>query len=645
MAEMFQILRPDGTIRDDEAFKNLGLAADDVLRLYRTMITIRFYCVRAEDDSLPAKDRLTLFIGPLGEEAASAGAMVLLPKDKVYTYGRYHDVLPMRGGRVETIYDIFYENLEGDPLSDLINGRVSPFYVSVGSHVPHAVGDALAGKLLGKPYVTAVYFGDGAMSRTCVHSALNFAAVYGAPTIFFCRNNSFAISETNDKQKKTETFVDRAKGYGIEGMLVDGNDPFAVIAATKRARKHCIEKGEPFFIETVGYRLGPHTTKVAQIKPRPKEEIEQAIEFDCIRRFRSFLLSPMAKRHGIPWSEDQDKELYLTIAGTLLFNLSDSRKHLLGFDWFERESGKTLYETMGSSVGEIVAAAKKSYEGSERSLERAPEIIGRLEEGNRTPRIGELYAYSPQTAFEPETFPDAEARDAIGLALYDSIAFDKRVVCIGEDIGEIGGVMRTTALNKSCVEKILPELLERVLIGYLPIKEKFPHNVYDTPLDESGIVATGLGLSLGGMRPVMELQFDGFNGIAFHQIEEFVRMSQRLGWRIPIPGVVRFPCGVTKAIEYHQTTSLSRFQNLPGVIMAIPSTVQDFYDMLRAAIASDRAVLFFEHLGLLKTLRETLVRRHPRQAIETYGIRTVEEGTDVTVTAYGKLVHTAVEAV
>src|SRR3990172_8552743 len=147
------------------------------------------------------------------------------------------------------------------------------------------------------------------------------------------------------------------------------------------------------------------------------------------------------------------------------------------------------------------------------------------------------------------------------------------------------------------------------------------------------------------MRPVMELQFDGFNGIAFHQIEEFVRMSQRLGWRIPIPGVVRFPCGVTKAIEYHQTTSLSRFQNLPGVIMAIPSTVQDFYDMLRAAIASDRAVLFFEHLGLLKTLRETLVRRHPRQAIETYGIRTVEEGTDVTVTAYGKLVHTAVEAV
>ena len=643
---MFQILRPDGTIRDKAVFKNLDLSAEEKIKLYRMMAAIRIYCIRAEDEAQPFKDRMTLFIGPLGEEAVAASVLALFPKDKKYTYGRYHDIHPMCGGQISTVLDIFYENLNADPLADLLAKKVSPFYVSVGSHVPHAVGDALAGKLSGKSYVTVPYFGDGAMSRTDVHSALNFAAVFGAPTIFVCRNNAFAISETNELQKKTKTFVERAEGYGIKSMLVDGNDPFAVYEATKRARKHCLEQGAPFFIETVGYRLGPHTTKVYQIRPRPQEEIERAILNDCLRRFRAYLMSREAKEEeGIEWTDDSDKELYFSLGGKLLFSLSPARKHLLGFDWLREESGRKFYEGMGSPVGEIIEASKKSFEGATQSLERAQELVGHFVEGHRTPRTGELYKNIPQTDFNPETLAEAEPRDAIGLALYDSISFDKSVVLIGEDVGDIGGVMRTTALDKSHVEKMLPEFKERILVGYLPIKEKFPRNVFDTPLDESGIVAIGLGLALAGMRPGMEFQFDGFNGIAYHQIEEFLRMPQRLDWRVPVPGVLRFPCGVNKAIEYHQTTSIPRFMNLPGVIMAIPSTVQDFYDMLRAAFASDKLVLVFEHLGLLKTLRENLIRRNPWQPIEAFGTRKVKEGNDITVTAYGKLVHECVKAV
>src|SRR3989344_179503 len=107
--EMFQILAPDGSIRDKTVFKALGLSAEEKVALYRMMLAIRFYCIRAEDDAQAFKGRMALFIGPLGEEAVAASILALFPKDKAYTYGRYHDIFPMRCGTVgaiKTVLDI-----------------------------------------------------------------------------------------------------------------------------------------------------------------------------------------------------------------------------------------------------------------------------------------------------------------------------------------------------------------------------------------------------------------------------------------------------------------------------------------------------------------------------------------------------------
>ncbi|MBI3630820.1 MAG: alpha-ketoacid dehydrogenase subunit beta [Candidatus Sungbacteria bacterium] len=192
----------------------------------------------------------------------------------------------------------------------------------------------------------------------------------------------------------------------------------------------------------------------------------------------------------------------------------------------------------------------------------------------------------------------------------------------------------------------LPDLEDRLIHGFLPLQHLFPERIFDAPLNEPAIVGVSLGMSIAGMRPIFEMQFSGFVQSALHQIQEFGRSPQRHHRMLRLPGVCRLPFGHGDRIEHHNECEIAEFSRIHGIVVACPSTPQDFYDMLFAATASDRFVAFFEHLDLYRmiSLREKIVRRAPRQAIEKFGIRVARKGEDITIASYGRMLHESLAA-
>jgi len=131
---------------------------------------------------------------------------------------------------------------------------------TLGTHCPHAAGAGHALKLMGKGQVTLAYFGEGSASEGDVASALNIAAVHGAPTIFLCRNNGYAISTGTHDQYCGDGVAPRGVAFGMPAVRVDGNDPLAVYAAVRRARAIALREGQPSIIEAMTYRIGAHST-------------------------------------------------------------------------------------------------------------------------------------------------------------------------------------------------------------------------------------------------------------------------------------------------------------------------------------------------------------------------------------------------
>jgi pyruvate dehydrogenase E1 component alpha subunit len=178
-----------------------------------------------------------------------------------------------------------------------------PVSVPVGTQTLHAVGLAWAGKLKGEKIVSIVYFGDGATSKGDFHEAMNFAGVFKTPTIFFCQNNQYAISVPRSLQTASKTIAQKAIAYGFDGIQVDGNDLFAVFAATKEAVEKARSGGGPTLIEGVTFRFGPHTTADDPTKYRTEKEIEPWKPLDPLVRLRLYL-----KEKGL-WNEGVEQRL------------------------------------------------------------------------------------------------------------------------------------------------------------------------------------------------------------------------------------------------------------------------------------------------------------------------------------------------
>lgn len=210
---------------------------------------------------------------------------------------------------------------------------------------------------------------------------------------------------------------------------------------------------------------------------------------------------------------------------------------------------------------------------------------------------------------------------ALNRALADSLAADPTVLVFGEDVGALGGVFRVT-----------DGLTERFGEG----------RCFDTPLAESGIVGTAVGMAMNGMRPVVEMQFDAFAYPAFEQVVSHVaKLGNRTRGALRLPLVVRIPYGGgIGGVEHHCDSSEAYYAHTPGLTVVSPATPQEAYSMLRAAIASPDPVIFLEPKKLYWTKGEvdTSLPTDLRRA------RIAREGSEVTLIAYGPAVTVALEA-
>jgi pyruvate dehydrogenase E1 component alpha subunit len=205
-------------------------------------------------------------------------------------------VFYLRGVPLKDIYLYWMGDERGHRTTEDVN--VFPVSIPVGSHPLHAVGTAWAAKLKSEKICTVAYFGDGGTSEGDFHEALNFAGVFQTPTIFFCQNNQYAISVPRKTQTAAKTLAQKAIAYGFSGIQVDGNDLFAVYAATKEARKRAVSGRGPTMIEAVTYRFGPHTTADDPTKYRSDEEVAEWKPLDPMVRLQKYL-----HEKGL-WSEE-----------------------------------------------------------------------------------------------------------------------------------------------------------------------------------------------------------------------------------------------------------------------------------------------------------------------------------------------------
>jgi pyruvate dehydrogenase E1 component alpha subunit len=292
---MFQILKPDGTLKSGE---EAPLLDQEVLGLFRKMVFTRLADQRAL--MLQRQGRMGTYAPIWGQEACQLGSAHVLQKgDWVFPAFRELGATLMMGIPLKTIYLYWMGNEEGSRAPEGIN--VMPVSIPVGTHPLHAVGTAWAAKLKGEKTVTVAYFGDGATSKGDFHEAMNFAGVFKTPTIFFCQNNQFAISVPRAIQTASKTIAQKAIAYGFDGIQVDGNDLFAVFAATKEAVEKARSGGGPTLLEGVTYRFGPHTTADDPTKYRSEKEMEPWKPLDPMVRLRFYL-----KEKSL-WNEEIEK--------------------------------------------------------------------------------------------------------------------------------------------------------------------------------------------------------------------------------------------------------------------------------------------------------------------------------------------------
>jgi pyruvate dehydrogenase E1 component alpha subunit len=295
--EMFRILNPDGSC--DEELKP-DFSDEEVQEIYRKMLFLRSADIRAL--ALQRQGRFGTYAPYQGQEAAQMGsAMALEKNDWVFPSFREMAVFYIRGVSLKNVFIYWMGNEMGQRFPE--DTFMFPISIPVGSHPLHAVGAAWAAKLQGERIVTAAYFGDGGTSEGDVHEAMNFAGVFQTPTLFICQNNQYAISVPRKIQTAAKTLAQKAVAYGFNGIQVDGNDIFAMYAATKEARETAVSGGGPTLIEAVTYRFGPHTTADDPTKYRKEEEVEEWRPLDPLTRLQKYL-----QGKGL-WNEEQEEEI------------------------------------------------------------------------------------------------------------------------------------------------------------------------------------------------------------------------------------------------------------------------------------------------------------------------------------------------
>ena len=349
--EQVRLLGEDGTLLQHDTY-NVDLSDAELCDLYRQLVVVRR--IDVEGNNLQRQGQLGIWAPCLGQEAAQVGsARALGPDDFVFPSYREHGVVYVRAGmEVLSVLGLYRgANLSGwDPQRH----KLAEYSIPIGTQALHAVGYAIGAKWDGAELCAVAYFGDGATSEGDVSEAFNFAAVQSAPVVFFCQNNQWAISEPTTNQS-TVPLADRAPGFGIPAVRVDGNDVLASYAVTAEALQRARSGGGPTFIEAFTYRMGAHTTSDDPSRYRSSEQEDYWRRRDPIDRLRTYLES----RGDLPTSFLDQLEAEADDLGQRV------RTVVRGMG---RPSPASMFEHVYATPHSVVEAERAWFEGYESSF-------------------------------------------------------------------------------------------------------------------------------------------------------------------------------------------------------------------------------------------------------------------------------------
>jgi 2-oxoisovalerate dehydrogenase E1 component len=440
----------------------------------------------------------------------------------------------------------------------------------LGAMLPVADGLALAAQLRGSRQVAAAFTGDGATSEGDFHEAVNLAAVWKLPVLFVVENNQYGLSTPTSEQYACRDLADRGLGYGIPGVVVDGNDVLAVYRAVSEAAERARRGEGPTLLEFKTFRMRGHeeASGVAYVPPAMFEEWSKR---DPVLRFEQLLLS-----RGV---------------------LTEEEKTAV------RAEMKPLIDTLVDDA--LAAPDPLSSAEAELADVTAPSVIA------PRPPAPEAVAAAPETRYI----------DAIKDALREAMRQDERVVLLGQDIAEYGGVFKATE-------------------GF--VEEFGKARVRNTPIIESGAIGAALGLALDGFRPMIEMQFGDFVTCGFNQVVNNLAKTH-YRWGAPVPVVVRVPVGGGMgAGPFHSQNVESWFTSVAGLKVIAPATPFDAKGLLLASFADGNPVIFLEHKFLYRSAKDRVPAGFYTLPIGE--ARVARAGRDATVVTYGVGVSWALEA-
>lgn len=564
------------------------LANEALIALYRQMLLPRM--IEEKMLVLLRQGKISKWFSGIGQEAISVGVAAALDADEwVMPLHRNLGIFTGRGMPLHKLFMQWQGNKEG-----YSKGRERSFHFGSTEHficgmISHlgpqlaiADGVALAHKLKQEKKIALAFTGDGGTSEGDFHEALNVAAVWDLPVIFVIENNGYGLSTPVQEQYRCERLVDRALGYGMEGIQIDGNNILTVVDTVKGVREYCIEKQKPYLIECMTFRMRGHE-EASGTKYVPPHLFEEWKKKDPVDNF----------------------EFYLTHTGVL--SMTDVAAIRTEFkDYIEAE----------------LAIAFEASEMMPDEQEEIRDVYAPVLNEDNAQRKGRFE--QPRGAY-PSILEDVKAGDArfvdgIRDGLYQSMHRHENLVLMGQDIAEYGGAFKITE-------------------GFL---EKFGKSrVRNTPLCESAILGTALGLSLQGFKSMVEMQFADFVSVGFNQIvNNLAKIYYR--WGQPADVVIRMPTGGgVGAGPFHSQSNEAWFTHTPGLKVVYPATPADAKGMLISAINDPNPVLFFEHKALYRSITGAISPGYYEEPIGK--AKVVQQGDDVTIITYGSGVHWAAD--